>query len=87
MFPATFFLSIAFLSDYNGYKVTIIVPLCLVESICDIGYCGSYAPSLIDLAPNYAGFLSAIVTDILPFIVDAELFGHLIKEVVHCCSI
>lgn len=67
----------------NDYKTAIVVLLCLVESVCDFGYCGSYAPSLIDLAPSYIGFLSGIASAVasLPFIVVAQIFGHLTNEV------
>lgn len=78
--PAATFFAVTFMSDY---KIAMIVILSLVESVCDLGYCGSYVPSVIDFAPNFSGFLSGIATAVanLPFIAVAQIFGYLIKEV------
>ncbi len=82
LIPATLFAVIAIMSDYDlKYMVAIIVLFCLIDCICDLGYCGSYLPSLIDIAPNYTGILSGIATSIanLPFIINAQIFGYLKK--------
>lgn len=78
--PAATFFAVTFMSDY---KIAIIVILSLVESVCDLGYCGSYVPSVIDFAPNFAGFLSGVSTAVanLPFIAVAQIFGYLTREV------
>ncbi|KAG4080193.1 hypothetical protein HA402_008264 [Bradysia odoriphaga] len=79
LIPATFFLAVTLIPDN---KITIIVLLCLSITICDLGYCGSYFPSFIDMAPSYTGFLSGIGCAIanLPFIVVSEILGNSIKE-------
>lgn len=75
--PGIIFFTITFLP--LNYAITITVLLCLVDSFCDFGYCASYAPSLIDIAPNFTGFLSGIATALanLPFIIVSNIFGNL----------
>lgn len=81
--PGIIFLTITFIP--NTYTITIIILLCLADNFCDIGYCGSYAPSLIDIAPNFTGLLSGIATAIanLPYIAVTQIFGYLTAKVRH----
>ncbi|KAJ6639943.1 Sialin, partial [Pseudolycoriella hygida] len=85
--PAAICLAITFVPQ--KYTAVIILLLCISDSFCDIGYCGSYAPSLIDIAPRFTGFLSALATVVanLPFIAAVEIFGNFISQNGKYCGI